>query len=1481
MDRIREARRGTIASANGGLSRRRQRSSSLRDSPEEDGATEMQEMSRLRDRGIKKDRDFDRSTRNKRRRSDTMMHGGHREDGDDTSEESVPEEDDYEEEESSAAVRLPFLPAPSPPISASAIQNNLRKGYLAKVVRPSSTGACKVAEEMIGAPIPRKARSSSVKRSQEYWISSGGGGGGGCGACEPVYRQASTSPVRPSPSTASVSPSSSNASKLIGVTNHRPPKTSKSSSIQEIEIEVAEVLFEMTRQNHKHDSKENNKSGNEVSPRFPSPIRISSSPASCQSPVVPPSAQAPNSSPLTTNAPKRKRPRMRFDEETTTSSPSTAAIMTTTGSSAGKLDTEATPPPVGPKVDALSPRSEKNSPSPAVENVAVPICTDSAKVQQESIKQESKLAPEPEDTDDVRAEKKVKESPSNKRILANLDVNLEEPSANETVSSSPREEKFSIDLMVPPSTGKSSSEMESTSVCVAEREPGEMEISPIVEVTKVERENMEKNSTAEPEEIILDEVNGGTPLTAMERYLDAQLDQEKPEKDVTGAHKHHAQQQQPSKTQRTEPKTEKANKTPATSFPLPMQISGWPTGLPPFGYVGQVSPLPPVIPVDGVSNSTKTLQSTHPSQIRPKRCATHFYIAQNILYHKQITRISPFWPSAAGAAPLYASKQFNLNSVPPSDSAILGGPLQGSVPGRNLSSIQEKSSPIPAGHLNLPVKDKINGVIPLGDGSQRKQPILQQSSQAGSAGNMLAPAFIFPLNQQQSAVANKPGAAKVIAGSGNTTQSSTATSSPAVGTSVAPGTTMSFNYPGLPPSEAQYLAFLQSNGYPFSIPANVGGAQPYRGVTTPGQAVPILNFSFYPSQMLHPSQLRLQPQPSTTLQQAPQNQNLSTSSGSSSSQKNSQQSQRAPHTSLGAVSAGHSHTPPTKQHHLLPHQPRQLESDSGGGDTPSTADSRVPQAQKTFYGSKFAIPGNSQNFTLISSANLSSSGGNICEKNQQQQAFAMSFSSFGGAAPAAGGNAPQGLDFSSMAHSRALFQSLPDASRHGYQISTAHAAQQQQHKKHEDGKTAADFANAGTIAEDGKIPSAGKVVGNAHAQQHSLTFSRADADSSISSVLGHNSNLIQPQTGGALRVSNQTGTATTAANSVTCTSPLPNPQLQKNQLQPQQQQRAKPAASNSVYIDRLPGNFNATKFPQPLTGFPPTLAQSTTSAQSSHWKAAARAATASPSPASSSAKSQIPTQQQSRNQQQPTHQTQISFGVSPAKIAVSAGGNNAPSLSSAATGSTQNPPSKNSGGSPRSSSVAKAGPSLSSAMPFQKQQLGKNSLSSTSAITPLLPNNRNLPSILGNAQINSISNASSKPQQSSHQSPKQHYPQGQLFFANPYTSQSDAAVAGFLQQHHHRPPQHQPNQSFVPGSAAMLSLGPSPSVVASAPDSSKISLANSRPLTPAGLLQHSAQLAHPLMSAAAAAAAFPYIQTMQSVPLKPSTAAEQKPAGGR
>ncbi|KAG0448311.1 hypothetical protein HPP92_027910 [Vanilla planifolia] len=73
----------------------------------------------------------------------------------------------------------------------------------------------------------------------------------------------------------------------------------------------------------------------------------------------------------------------------------------------------------------------------------------------------------------------------------------------------------------------------------------------------------------------------------------------------------------------------------------------------------------------------------------------------------------------------------------------------------------------------------------------------------------------------------------------------------------------------------------------------------------------------------------------------------------------------------------------------------------------------------------------------------------------------------------------------------------------------------------------------------------------------------------------------------------------------------------------------------------------------------------------------------------------------------------------------------------------------------------------------------------------------------------------------------------------------------------------------------MLSLGP--------PDPAKTSAAMPNPavkgMSAAGILQHPAQFAM-MSSQAGSAAAFPYVQAMQSVPLKPSTTAEQKPAAG-
>ncbi|KAG0456224.1 hypothetical protein HPP92_024012 [Vanilla planifolia] len=573
---------------------------------------------------------------------------------------------------------------------------------------------------------------------------------------------------------------------------------------------------------------------------------------------------------------------------------------------------------------------------------------------------------------------------------------------------------------------------------------------------------------------------------------------------------------------------------------------------------------------------------------------------------------------------------------------------------------------------------------------------------------------------------------------------------------------------------------------------------------------------------------------------------------------------------------------------------RQLESESGCEDAPSTADSRVSQTQKTLYSQKFGIPAHPQNFALISPAtpSLGNAGVNHTDKHQQQQTtnqpFAMSFTS-------------HGLDFSSMTHNHAIFQSLPEAARHGYQMSlaTAAAAQQQHHKKPEEVKSTTDLSNASTVGEDGKISSVSKFEQNLepHPASDGCCFSCSKQTEQCCAVL------------------NSATTTSHGSNSPHLPSQQHSlQQLHKQQLQLQQQQhRVKQASSHggaNVYIDRLPGNSNASKFPQGLAGFPPALIQSSASTQSSQWKAAARAATPSSSPApalsaSSSVKNQLPLQQQPRGPQQPAHQTQISFGVSPAKIAgqqCAGGGSGSATLACAANmvaGSPQNSISKNSVGSPLSSSVSKSGPSSPSVLPvlpFQKQQLVKGSSSSSSSMSPsnASTSNRSLPlsSILGNTHINSGPNSGAKVPSSSHplqphQLPKQHFPQAaaQLFFSNPYaqsqTSPSDAGASGatagyFTQNHQRRPVDPQAHQNSPPGSTGMLSLGP--------PDPAKASAAMPNPavkgMSAAGILQHPAQFAM-MSSQAGSAAAFPYVQAMQSVPLKPSTTAEQKPAAGR
>lgn len=115
------------------------------------------------------------------------------------------------------------------------------------------------------------------------------------------------------------------------------------------------------------------------------------------------------------------------------------------------------------------------------------------------------------------------------------------------------------------------------------------------------------------------------------------------------------------------------------------------------------------------------------NQPRPKRCATHWYIARSISCHQQFTRMNPFWPAAAGsAAALYGATPCNLNVVPPVE-------LHCSTGVRGVNPVPDKSLGVFTGSNTS--KDKPSQVPNIPD-SQRKQILLQQSVPSGVPCNL-------------------------------------------------------------------------------------------------------------------------------------------------------------------------------------------------------------------------------------------------------------------------------------------------------------------------------------------------------------------------------------------------------------------------------------------------------------------------------------------------------------------------------------------------------------------------------------------------------------------------------------------------------------------------------------------------------------------------------------------------------------------------
>ncbi|XP_022721738.1 protein TIME FOR COFFEE-like isoform X3 [Durio zibethinus] len=1569
MDRTREARRVTMAAsaATNGLSRRRHRSSSLRDSPDDDGPVELQETARLRDRKKdgdgerererERDRERDRererererdrlSRTSKRRRGDRLLIN-RGDGGDDSSEESVNDDEDDEDEDGGgtaggSSVRI--LPPNNTTGSLSMSnhhhhhqqqQHQHRKSFPppVKVMRttpPAGTtmitatttsSTWKAADEMIGVSVPRKARSASTKRFHE-WTSSGGGIGG-----EQIHRQASTSPVRTgvagmltSPSPAPTSPSSSNASMRKKMKpngpKQRPPKSSSKSSSsaqEEIEIEIAEVLYGLQRQPQvpskldiigndsvKFDSREVNKPNSDAKSRVSSPISNSPSTLPQSSSILPSNANS-SATPISTIPPKRKRPRpVKYEDETTTTAQppifpvrNSSISSTTTKVEIGQPD----------KIEATSPNLEKNSGTMAENgscsydllNSSQAGPASSELVQAEPVKEEKNnlvadskpLTEEHENRDIGICKKEESQSPKKESSPSPANENLTVTKANSTVCEieSQREEKFQIDLMAPPS--RSSPERDGE-IDFGASDPKpvttdmELEMKSTVKEgdkgVKIGKEDVnvegEDNNKVKP---IAEEDESLKPVVNKERNIDLQLDLERSDRDCgtasVNANKlnHHVQMLQ----QHQHPSTEKTVQS--GSLPLPMSMASWPGGLPPMGYV---APLQGVVSRDGSAVSSAAIQPPHLlfTQPRPNKCATHSYIARNIHNHHQFMKMNPFWPAAPGPASLYGPKACNLNVVPPSE-------LHGNIAGRGVNSVQDKGQGLAIfpGHV---AKDKgSQAVANMVDATQRKQILLQQALPPVATSNILGPAFIFPLSQQQAAAAAaasvRPGTVKSPPASGNTASSTTSNtasvSASLAGATAAPA--MSFNYPNAPGNETQYLAILQNNAYPFPIPAHVGAPPAYGG--NPAQPMPYIHGSFYPSQMFHPSQLQQQQQqqqqPPAQLQQSQQgHQSTSLTSGSSSSQKHLQNEQQRPH-GIG-VSSGSGNlqvfSAPKNQSHPLQiqqrqqqpsqhasHQARQLESELGGEDSPSTADSRVSCANMNIYGQNFAMPLQPPNFSLMTAASMGgsmSSGVNHGEKKQQMQqpsqqpgskarvepltsqAFAMSF-------PSINGTTAPCLDISS-AQNHAILQNLPENTRKGYQqiMAVAAAAQASQQKKNsyhasEEGKRGTNDASS--------VEKERKAMAGRSSATESIAFSRPDlSDSSVSTIPGNNviDSSARTLNHGSAPVRSSGSVMPASINGVNAPNPNALQQLQQNQQQQQLQQnqqqqqqqivqlqkphqfgaasapRSKaPATSNgSAYSDHVPSSSMAAKFPNALSAFPQNLVQSSSSpAQSAQWKNSVRTTTSQvPSPSLSSTSSSLKNISQQLGRPQQSH-TQISFAGNPKSTQgqqpLSSTQSPSPPM---VVGSPSTSISRSAGGSPRTNGSSSSGNKGGQASSLSSQQ-AKNSPSVPSQKSSPV-GGRSVPSVLGNPHISSSSNTGTKPQvalqqQQLHQKHALH--QVQLFFSNTFmqahaqhspstTANATAGSGYYLQRHRNEQQQTQPPGSSTTSSTSMLSL---------------------------------------------------------------------------
>ncbi|KAG6438315.1 hypothetical protein SASPL_103252 [Salvia splendens] len=186
MERNRDTRRATVSAAND-LPRRRQRITTLKDSIDKDRQMKSQETVRLGDR---EEKELEREFR-KRRRIDR------------TAAQQRSESTDSSEEEEEMRIH-----------QHNQFSLNNRRGLRAHRSSPVLIAA---GDEMLGVPVPRRARSASAKRLQEFSNSGSGGFG-------------------------------DDSMKKMKYSERRNPISNPKQSQDDIEIEVAEALFDLMKQ---------------------------------------------------------------------------------------------------------------------------------------------------------------------------------------------------------------------------------------------------------------------------------------------------------------------------------------------------------------------------------------------------------------------------------------------------------------------------------------------------------------------------------------------------------------------------------------------------------------------------------------------------------------------------------------------------------------------------------------------------------------------------------------------------------------------------------------------------------------------------------------------------------------------------------------------------------------------------------------------------------------------------------------------------------------------------------------------------------------------------------------------------------------------------------------------------------------------------------------------------------------------------------